>query len=312
MLREFLAGSSLTVLDVGGRGGFGMIPKLHPYIDLFSFEPDPVSLEPLKRMYAGNSSFKSVTISPLALSDHAGESVFHQALHPSMSSLLPPDPERFLESFGDVRRGTDWNESMRTVKSITVKTERIDAFAAAHQLATIDLLKLDTQGSELRILKGAESLLREKRIGMIFTEIQLLPLYKEQAVFSEIDLYLRGLGYRFIDLRVYPEAIERHNSWRPGLYEEPKYAMGGDAIYVPDFSNGLTGIAPERIALLLAAFGYLSDSRHYFSTYCGKNEKEIAAIFHEAARPGFVKQLKKLALRWVPPALARMLGKISG
>lgn len=307
VLESLIDPAAFTVVDAGGRGGFSLLPQLHSYCDLFSFEPDTESWQALRERYAKKHPFRNVALSGNALSDTNGTATFYSAKHPSMSSLLPPDLARFEASFGEVRHSDEWMKGMQTAKTFEVKTETLSSFAETRQLHTIDFLKLDTQGSELQILRGAEKLLREKRIGMIFTEVLMLPVYEEQAVFSEIDQYLRGIGYRFIDLRVYAEAVARENTWSAQLQEQPKYAMGGDAVYVPDFSTDGNGIAPARSAILLAALGYFSDSKDLLQKHCGKNQTEIEALFREVMPPQ--QHLKRFALRWLPPALARMISR---
>lgn len=304
MIQDFPGEERFIVVDAGGRGGFRLIPKLHSRIDLFAFEPEPASFAVLKDLYAGNHGFHSVKVFETALSADRGEADFHLAKNPDMGSLLLPDQQRFLESFGAITDAKRWNESMQTTGTIRVRTETADAFAASEQLSFISLLKLDTQGSELQVLRGAEQLLKEKRIGMIYTEAMLLPHYRSQAVFSDIDLYLRGLGYRFIDLRLYPGLQRmRFRPYRENE-EEPKYAMGGDAVYVPAEFPGPSSLA-NHTAALLAAFGYLSDSQYYFQAFCGKSPEWALQFFVSLNRKTAGEKIRRFISRWLPPALRR-------
>jgi FkbM family methyltransferase len=304
LIQDLLREEKLVVADAGGRGGFRLIPKLHSSVDLFAFEPDPSSFTELKKRYAEQHGFHSVKIFETALSDQRGEANFHLAQNADMGSLLPPDLQRFRESFGGIEDAKRWSASMQTTGIIRVKTETADAFASSEHLNFISLLKLDTQGSELQILHGAEQLLKEKRIGMVYTEVMLLPHYRSQPVFSDIDLYLRGLGYRFIDLRLYSGLQRMRFRSYTENEEEPKYAMGGDAVYVPAEFTPSSPLA-KHTAALLAAFGYLSDSRHYFQAFCGKNPEWSLRFFVSLNRKTAAEKFRRFLSRWTPPALRR-------
>ena len=54
---------------------------------------------------------------------------------------------------------------------IEVKTQTIDNFCLQNKIDYIHILKLDTEGNEFNILKGAENLLSENKIKLIYTEI---------------------------------------------------------------------------------------------------------------------------------------------
>lgn len=60
-----------------------------------------------------------------------------------------------------------------------------------------DFLKIDTQGSELSILKGASNTLQSV-LGLEI-EVEFLPLYKDQPLFGEICTFLSNHEFEFID-----------------------------------------------------------------------------------------------------------------
>ena len=63
-----------------------------------------------------------------------------------------------------------------------------------------NFLSMDTQGSELLILKGAEKTLAH--IDYIYLEVSTEELYKGAPLFGEIDLFLRNKGYTIRELTV--------------------------------------------------------------------------------------------------------------
>ena len=54
---------------------------------------------------------------------------------------------------------------------INVQTQTLDDFCLDEKIENIDVLKMDTEGNELNILKGAIRLLSENKINVIYTEI---------------------------------------------------------------------------------------------------------------------------------------------
>lgn len=56
-------------------------------------------------------------------------------------------------------------------EEINVQTQTLDNFCLLNNIEKIDLLKLDTDGTENKILLGAENLLSKGKINLIYTEI---------------------------------------------------------------------------------------------------------------------------------------------
>ncbi len=99
-----------------------------------------------------------------------------------MTSLLEPNPA----VLGLFHGFTQW----ATVTSeLPVTTRRLDDLS---EIAALDFLKIDVQGSELSVFNGARE--RLKRAVAVHTEVCFLPLYKDQPLFGDIDIDLRSRG----------------------------------------------------------------------------------------------------------------------
>ena len=61
----------------------------------------------------------------------------------------------------------------------------LDGWASEAGVEAIDIMKLDVQGAELEVLKGARGLLGGVRL--IELEVAFNPIYKDQPLFGEID-----------------------------------------------------------------------------------------------------------------------------
>jgi len=77
---------------------------------------------------------------------------------------------------------------------VMVEATRLDTYCARRGITSIDLLCMDVQGAELRVLKGLGTLL--ERVRYIITEIEVKPLYYGQALYPEVHGYLKASGFR--------------------------------------------------------------------------------------------------------------------
>ena len=95
---------------------------------------------------------------------------YFEATGSSLDSLHKEDKlynftrKSFMKIFRPFKKIKDYIE-------IDVKTQTLDNFCSENKINYIDLLKLDTEGNEFNILKGAENLLSKNKIKIIYTEI---------------------------------------------------------------------------------------------------------------------------------------------
>jgi FkbM family methyltransferase len=78
-------------------------------------------------------------------------------------------------------------------RSISVEIRRLDEVLAARDLLTPVLLKIDVQGGELGVLRGAEALL--KSIDAVLLEASFVELYVGQALVDDLWSFLNGHGF---------------------------------------------------------------------------------------------------------------------
>ena len=118
---------------------------------------------------------KSVNFFQLALdnTNMIKQFTINKYFEPSGSSLKSAHKEDklynlsrkiFMKFFQPFKKIDDYIE-------IDVQTQKLDNFCELKIIKKIDLLKLDTDGTEHEVLLGAENLLSEGRIGLIYTEI---------------------------------------------------------------------------------------------------------------------------------------------
>ena len=177
----------LGFVDVGSLGG--VHPLMNPAASLvhaLCFEPDKKASRSLRRKYAKNSPFARVDVNPLALYSECGNGrKLFVCKTPTNTSLLEPD-----QNF--IRRYKAKKFELDHITDISATTLDTVLGHIAHDRMG-EFIKLDTQGSEYEILKGASHVLNDRCVG-IWCEIEFFEIYKQQKVYADIDLLLRDYG----------------------------------------------------------------------------------------------------------------------
>lgn len=179
-----------VVFDVGANVGQTLerYARALPGAEIHCFEPFPASYENLAATAVAHPRAAAYRI---ALGESEGEATFHvNPDAPTRNSLLrrPEAGRRYYKSVGELR------------DSITVPVETLDGFCARHGIDRVDVLKMDVQGAELRVLSGGQALLARMAIDMIYSEVMFVPHYEGGALFHEVHTVLREQGYSLYNL----------------------------------------------------------------------------------------------------------------
>jgi FkbM family methyltransferase len=291
-------------VDVGSRGGLDDLRALHPWLHVYSVDADRTA-ESRPQTFASRRHFA------LALHSSQSEMDFFLATQPGMSSLLEFDPTAFARHFGLMPGSAHWARGLTPQSKETIKTETADRFFRSQNLERIDFLKLDTQGTELEILKGAREYLSAGKIAVIKTEVSLLPVYRDQCTFSDIDRFMKDQGFLFVDCAFYPDGVDVENPAKAvegmNLQEQVRFSAGGDAFYVlhPNTYSGddRAGFA-VRSAVLLNQLGYVSVAVDLLKNSSFAPDR-IEALLRATAPVDPRSSLKRALRNHLPPAAYR-------
>ena len=171
----------VTIFDVGANVG-QTIQRLRgtfPQPTIHAFEPGSDAFNALRENF---SRMRRVHINNIALGPRPGTQEFIENTDTQQSSFLEPDEE--CRSAVKQRRRMD----------ITT----IDDYCTQHGVERIDILKSDTQGFDLEVLKGASGLFAQYRIHLIYLEIIFGKLYKNSARLDEIYSFLSERGFDLV------------------------------------------------------------------------------------------------------------------
>lgn len=170
----------VVVIDIGARWGAGdRWRRFGPRVRVVGFDPDEHECARL------NEAEPDVRYVPRALGAEAGSATLHNTVEPACSSLYPPYP-----GLADARPEL---AGMRSTGTRTVELTTLDDWLDESEFDEAHVLKLDTQGSELDILRGARRTLAHVR--MLEVEVELNPLYEGQPLFGDVDRFLREQGF---------------------------------------------------------------------------------------------------------------------
>lgn len=150
-----------------------------------AFEPAPEPFARLHRRYATTPGVKPVNA---GLSDQSGRLAFNVYDNQALNSFLPLTQKKD-HAFG--------NPAL--LRRSEVNVLRLDDYAAEMKLAEIDLLKIDTQGFELHVLRGASHLLAAGRVRAVLVELSFTPLYAGQVWAHELMACLFGHNLHLVD-----------------------------------------------------------------------------------------------------------------
>jgi len=202
--------------------------------ELVGFEPDHAEWEKLTAHRRVGHQYL-----PYAIGDGSRRTLY-ECSSPYCSSLFEPD-EALAGKFHTL--GTLMHVTGRS----EIETRRLDDIA---ETAGADFLKIDVQGGELLVLEGAAARLSE--VLVVHTEVEFIPLYKDQPLFGDIDATLRRHGFLFHTMVPFgrtfrPLAVNNNDeAWM-------RQIIWADAVYVRDFTKfaGLPAEALLKIAAIL-------------------------------------------------------------
>lgn len=172
----------LLCVDVGARwGADNTLMLLKHKAKLLCFDPDAEECARLQALHP----IDEVEYVPQALSQDGSELTLYTTREPACSSIFPP-----IEAIYSNYPALD---IITPVQSDQVPSTTLDRYLATVELGLPDLYKLDTQGSELDILKGGVASLAGAC--MIDIEVEFNPLYGGQALFGDVDVFMRSHGF---------------------------------------------------------------------------------------------------------------------
>lgn len=172
-----------TAFDIGANvGRWSKACRLAmPNAFICAFEPIPSCQDAMRRKMQGD---KRHQIFPCALGSSRGQMILNVHEHAASSSLLSEN-----QAMKNI------NAKSTTIEKISVTIETLDHLKQSNDWAAPYFLKLDVQGFELEVLKGASNIL--SNTALIVAETSFKSLYERQAIFSDLHDYLNKARFQY-------------------------------------------------------------------------------------------------------------------
>lgn len=228
---------TIEIIDIGAMLMENSTPVYNSLLNQYlcnvtGFEPHKPECDKLNKLFDNKYKFLPYFIGN-------GETGKFYITNSSMTSSLYEPDKAIINLFQNL------GNLMEVLEIIKVQTKRLDDIKELPD--DVDFIKIDIQGAELDVFKNADRILKQAVI--IHTEVEFVPIYKNQPLFADIDLFLRSNGFQF-----HKFLYLQGRSFKPLLLNNRPYSqisqqLWADVIYVKDFIQ-LDKLVPEKLLKL--------------------------------------------------------------
>ena len=176
---------------------------------------------------------------PVAVGSKSEVRTLNLCRKPEVSSFLKPNMEFLLQDFHNPER-------FEVVDTVEVRVHPMDDY---FEVNSTYILKIDVQGFELEVLRGAQRMLQNTVA--VELEVEFQEMYEGQPLFGEISAFLAARGFRFED---FTKLV--HWPRKSGL--GPGILVFGQALFVRErssFRDLRLASKTEALSLALQTFG---------------------------------------------------------
>ena len=190
---------SPIIFDIGANRGQSIerFLKIFPNCTIHAFEPIKKEFLNLKEKFSTN---KNIHINNVALGDKIEDKKLNVMTRSATSS------------FYDLNENTEWlkirskqyNTNTKDFKknSEDVKVITLDHYCEDKRIEFIDLIKIDVQGHEDKVLAGSKKIFSKDIVNAVETEIMFDDVYEKHLSFSDIERHLLP-NFRFCGIKTY-------------------------------------------------------------------------------------------------------------
>lgn len=272
---------SLRIVDVGCSGGFEPVwDVFQEKITLIGFDPNK---DECKRLNERRPKFnRNEVFLPTAVSDGPRDLKINITENINASSCLDTNAE-FISRFYQGDLGKVHRQEI-------IKATALDSL---DETKNTDFMKVDVEGHELAVLRGAKKRLEESILGLRI-EVFFQPYRIGQPTFSEIDEHLKPFGFALFDIQ--PEYWTRkgladpkkkHTWYRRGQI------MWGQVVYFKDFKQAkLSREQSLKLMLLADAHGHTDYAYEVFENISQQLDERLRSEVQELLIASWEKQYR--------------------
>lgn len=180
LVKAEIGKDDIVIYDIGGHIGTWTVLAKSIFLKSKVHVFEPLAIH-WKELEENVNNIPDVFLEKCALGNKAEVIKMHVASNSDSSSFLPLT-ENIRNEFGQVQ--TD---------EVGIEVVRLDDYIRTKGIRTPDVIKIDVQGFELEVLKGATTILSHAKYLII--EVSFIELYEFQPLFSEVTAFLRDHGF---------------------------------------------------------------------------------------------------------------------
>lgn len=196
--------SKFVFFDVGANNGYTSVPvaERNPNVMVYGFEPTPQMISIIEQRIVNLPNY---ILTRAAVSDYNGRSTFNIAGQSDWgcSSLLALSEKASTEWYG--------RTDMFVTEQVEVEVIRLDSFVEQNQITKINHLHIDTQGSDLAVLRGLGKYLEIVEGGVMEAANKKDILYVGQNTKEESIEFLEQNGFKITGIQINDDASNEVN-----------------------------------------------------------------------------------------------------
>ena len=187
-----------TAIDVGAHKGefLNYLSNIKDIQEIHAFEPQKEIFDVLNLNFGKN---KKIFLNNEGVSD------INSTREMNLNSLTS------TSTFSTINKSSPWfklknlvlNKKDSFQKKIKIKTIRLDEYFKVKDINKIDLLKIDTEGHELKVLNGAKKIFENNKIKYLLIEIHSSNMYKDYRA-SDIYSFLKEKNFKLVKRFKFP------------------------------------------------------------------------------------------------------------
>ncbi len=189
----------LTLLEVGAHRGdlieYFLEKLKNKNIQIHGIEPNDECFDFISNKFSNDIRVK---LHKFGLANFKGESMLYVTKSDNLSSILKPN-ENYRAEKGSLY---EKNRILEVKKELPIKVLKGDNFVIENNLPSIEVLSLNTQGTEIDILLGFEETLKKIKIKSIIIEVDLANRYLGGYGLYEVEKIMKEYDFELFDINL--------------------------------------------------------------------------------------------------------------
>ncbi|WP_075482262.1 FkbM family methyltransferase [Candidatus Pelagibacter communis] len=273
LIKKFEKDLSFKIAEIGAhpygdpKENFHQLLDYFPNSKIYAFEVDEEECKKLN-----TTCKKGIEFFPFALGEKKEKRKFYQTYHPVCSSLYEPN-EKLIRNYN--------NLNIAYLKEITeIETISLDEFLKLNKIDDLDFIKIDIQGAELDVFKGANKIL--DKVLMIVSEVEFVHQYINQPLFGDVSSFLDGKEFMFHKFlgfggRTLKPVIMGNNE------NFATQQFWSDAIFIKKINDvsKMESLNLLKASILSFIYGSPDLTFFYLTAYDKKNKTDISNLYQK-------------------------------